>query len=338
MPQHSPLPTIQQATLQGTPVNVLTTVGKNKVPYLELLTYSEAYTDSDLSATRTCLCLWEDRYKFRDDMLGTSTYAAGHTVGGVASGIVRRVPEQHPEQLFLYANGCTLSGAHGVPTSTRDTLMHALTSQPQYGVLVQVNPTSNMVGFNLAEWQVTYGPRDGWDVLDEADVPANGQGEMNRYLSRFFESAAENQIIPGGAFKFKSDERVIYEPPAKTFPTLELQYIWREVPLVPILAIQLAQGSCNATAFDNGFWPAQTLLCQTPKYRRYRTKTGDWVYDITYIFTFKRQTWNTLFRRDVPVGGGPDPVGGPGFDAIIGNDDVTLATPTSDFGKLFFLP
>jgi hypothetical protein len=338
MPQLGPLPVTTLQTNGAGPLGVITTRGPNQVPYIELLEYSESFQENNPTAVRTCVCLWEQRHLFKADMLGTSKYVPGNGVGGVATGILRLPPEAHPELPFLFASQCDLSEPMGVPTEIRDDLAKALTSSPQYGELDQIGP-SNMVAFNLAKYQVTYTFRD-WDVLGDADVPSNNNGELNRYVSKYYEPAAENQPYPGGSFKFVSDNTIINEPPAKTIPTLELQYVWRQVPGVPDAAIEASIGTCNLYPFDN-IYPPETLICHPPKRKRYITANGDVVYDLTFIFTYRRATWNALFRASVGGKsgmGGPDPPGSPGFDRIIGNDGVTLATPKSDFNALFVLP
>jgi hypothetical protein len=325
------LPTQTLTTVSGEQLVFLTTQGTNQVPYLELLRYQETFVERSTEAMRTCLCLWEDRYLFVADMLGNSTYVPGLVVGGVQSNLSRQPPESHPELDWLFAVECKLADTVGVPTSDRSDIAKALTSRPDYGNLNQVDPSSNMVAFNLAQFDVTYTPRD-YIYLDDADVPSDGRGELNRYVSRYFEPAGENVQVPAFAFKFVSDNETIQSPPAITMPLLELRYLWRQVPALNYTTIENTLGKVNASTFDQYYAP-ETLLCLPPKMNFYYNAVGTFVVDLEFIFLYRRSTWNALYRKAVGVGGPP------GFDRVVATSDgVSPIYPTANFDQLFVLP
>ena len=335
------LPTKEFKDYAGNDMVFLVTQGRYEVPYLELLTYRESWTQDALSATRTCLCLWEDRYKFKDDMLGTSEYKQGHVVGGIVTGIKRYPPEQHPElEGYMYAWSCELAEVVGVPTKDRRDIAKALSSPPDYSELKQINPESNMVSFNLAQFTVTYTPRDYAIVADE-DVPENGFGELNRMVSRYYGPSGENQQIPGAAFRYVSEpanSAGIQEPGAITFPNLELRWVWRQVPEFQWKqTIRNFVGKCNETEFEDQYAP-ETLVCLPPKVTRYRTAAGDFVYDIEFVFlnrSLEGADWNSLYRKK--IGTGQPNAGKPGFEKIIAADGVTKISPLKEFKDLFKL-
>lgn len=338
-----PLPTTILYTNDGRPFRALVTQGQRAIPYIELLSFNERFHRDGVDSTRYCACAWEDREDFVLDMVGTNLWVAGNVVGGVVTNLQRYPPEQHPLYPELYCDGCDLDAGQGVPTSNRDDLAKALTSIPDYGNLEQYDD-NNAVSFNLAFYKVTYSPRD-YQILGDEDVPDNGFGELNRNISIYFKPAAENLPYPGGAFKFQSDGTLINEPPAKTFPTTEFQLVWHDIPYPPVDAWQTIIGACNLNPFTllfsetlQGQYPAQTLICMPPEMQPHRSAAREFLYDITYVMVFRAKTWNALFRRIVPAGGGPDPPGSPGFDRIIGQDGVTYATPLQDFAGLFVLP
>lgn len=324
------LPTITLPGLGGLQYTFLVTQGPLRVPYFELLQYQEHYEDGANTATRTCICLWEQRYQFRDDMLGTATFVPGNIVGGVDTGISREIPEVHPWDDDLFAVQADLEPL-GVPTSDREQLAKALTSQVLYGEVDQAD-SNNLVSFNLAQVTVTYSVFD-FSTYSDSGTPFNGLGELNRYVSRYYDTGGENQQYPSGGFKFVSDGSVIQEPGAFTLATQEVKYVWRRVPGLALGNIVPVIGHANMFLFDN-YWQPNQLVCLPAKAKKYRTAAGDFVYDITYTFVnraYPNADWNSLFRIHTGgVAGNP-----PGFESIIGVDGVTLATPQADFMRLF---
>jgi hypothetical protein len=349
-----PLPIEQQVGIDGQTYNVLVTEnsvpsvfpsgnsGPIQIPYLELLTYRErgSRMGDDTESTRTCLCMWEQRLPFLLAMLGTSTRVPPQGQNG-APFITRLLPEEHPELVGLFATQYELSGQLGVPTQDRGNLIRALQSTPAFSgpagtpPLTQTNPLSNMVSFSLAQYEITYRPFD--YVFDtDQNMSKNPTGELSRFVSRYVDPSAEALVIPGNAAKWVSDGTLIPEPPAIPQPILEYQYVWHDVPggqfgqFLP--AFEPLVGTCNQLAFDpQGFNCApQTLLCQAPKLKWHFTASGDIVWDITYIFTFKSWTHNAIYRRAIG-GNGP-----PGYDPVsLTNGQPVI--PTMDFAELFLI-
>lgn len=335
-----PLPTEQVVGLDGQNYRVLKTRGQFAVKYLEVIKYAESWAQDNVTNTRTVMCLWEDRYKLVSDFLGTSVFQQGNRVGGVVTNIKRYIPEDHPELDWMFASQMELTNTLGPPTSNRENIIKALQSAPKYGDLKQYDPApgSEMVRFNLAEYAVTYTPRD-YEVSSDTDTPDNGFGELNRYLSVYYTPSGSNQPYAGSHFHWVStptEPLPINATPALTIPKMELHYLWREVPRLERPTILKTIGKCNNRLFS-GQYPPETLLCEAPKISQIRTATGNFVFNIEYIFVYREKTWNAILRRVVPANGDPDPGKSPGFDKIIGNDNVTKATPTEDFDKLFVL-
>lgn len=241
--------------------------------------------------------------------------------------------------------------------------------------LQQQDSGSNMVDYNLARFAVTYTPRD-YTLDENPDAlakfsPANASpgllqqvgiqplmnaldingnpvqniqmGELVRYVRREYFEAAENQPIASvsQSIVFAGDKKSISQEFAFTLQTMELHLTWVQVPFPPWPAILAAVGKCNSNAFnDGGFgaYSAQTLLCLPPKFRRYRTGTGEWYWDIEYIFLWKPKGHNALLRATTsPQSPGPDGGRTPFAFERIQTTDNQPVIKTFDMQQLFVL-
>lgn len=340
-----PLPTVVLQDSFGDDRTFVTTQGGYAIPYLELPDYRESWARDGVTSTRTCVCLWEDRLFFKDDMLGSSTYVEGNTVGGIKTNLKRTPPEEHPDIPLMYATSCDLVPL-GVPTEDRTDLAVALSNSAKHGQYGTYDEESNMIAFNLAQFQVTYTSYY-HVILKDLDVPTNDLGELNRYVSVYTVTSAYNQPVRGvgnnSGFTFLSDlgstGKFITENPAITIPVLEYQYVWKQIPVqyVPYDTIATIVGCVNNATFDDHLG-ARELLCLAPKVDVYQHGTNVYYADITYIFqkrAYPNAEWNSLYR--VPVGAGQPGAGKPGFEQFVFSDGTTKAYPEADFMKLFKL-
>lgn len=347
-----PLPTVPLTGVSVAVKNYLITRGVFGIPYIELAEgYQERFSPEQQESTRICCCKWDQRFAFVADMVGYCKYIPGVSVAGVTTNLSRAIPELHPEINFMYCTSCELIEGIGVqpqPVNYSD-IAKALTGTIGYPA-VSATPNNN-IAYNLAKYRCRYEALP-YAVYSDASAPADPLGigdvlgEKSRFVQRVPEISADNLKLPGGQLQFPSGQ-TINEPGALPVPTMELTYIWHQVPVVPWTAIRQAMGKVNNAVFDPTYANvgAQTILCNAPIIWLGRTATGDWNYKITYKFSYRpnyandgvtEQGWNYFYRRN--VGGvltNPGGYDGPVADK---NDATKLAFKTFDFNQLFILP
>jgi hypothetical protein len=346
MPQ---LQTQNFTDINGNTVRFLVTEA-NQIPYFEYMEYRESWKLDGVESTRICGCRWEDRYDFIRDMLGTATWSPGQNVGGVVSNLSRQVPEAHPEYQnsdgvgWMYATEAQLLDCQGMKVHDHSDIAKALSSSPDYGTLNAFDDNSYMVAFNIAKFSITYRPVD-YFVYTDKETPADQtNGELERFVIKTYTYAAENLPIPGSAFWWvptvPENRNQIPECPPKVFPTMELTYTWKNVPLPRIQKsdnIISRIGTVNSAAFDRGYWDVGTLLFVAPDIKPFRSPVGDYLYDIAFKFLYRATGHNFLYRgsvnafREVSIDGTHYP-----------QDDPTITGKhiydSSDFSQLFVLP
>ena len=270
--------------------------------------YRERFGDDSSQSTRVFDVPWFQRNYWRGQTLGYSLLTQkqvldvfGFPTGDVipnSTYLSRVLPQQHPEQPWLYAIDADLLEGVGIPGLNFNTGMIAF---------YRVEPA---FAEGYARFAVTHRALD-YDVLSDATV--NGD-ELRRYVSRFETYAAENLTLNGSQYKFLGTTQSIQVNPVKLFPTKELTYLWHEVPIVPEKAIKACIGKVNSVAFDansptlraagiyTGYDP-ETLLFLAPSWKRYYTKVGTLAYDVSYKFLYRPKDpntgaggWNQFFR------------------------------------------
>lgn len=174
-------------------------------------------------------------------------------------------------------------------------------------------------------YAVTYRALD-YDIYSDSELDSTGYklNELGRYVTRLSNYAVKAIGLPpelkssfqfcpadlSGFVPFTNLNVQMPQTPANLVsrqvtaaeipiiqPIQQLEYIWHEVPKVPWTTLANCVGKVNSTEFDKYGkalfpMPATTLLCQTPKPHRYRTKTGATAYRIHLRFDFLATGWN----------------------------------------------
>lgn len=111
------------------------------------------------------------------------------------------------------------------------------------------------------------------------------EASLVRYVTRFRQPTAEYITLPFGALKWCEPNPVLTPPGSisKIVAAVELQYVWHQVPNIPLAAKQ-AIGTVNDQSFDG--YPRGTLLLTSIDLKPYRWFFNSRVWDITYKFKF----------------------------------------------------
>ncbi len=210
------------------------------ITYTELIDgVKETFTPELLSASKTVDVSYLRRREFLATMLG-------YTTANVA-GLQRVLPQQYnanggPGFPVLYCTGADLLTAYGAP-----------------------RPTTNVVGtdggdilFDTARYMLTYqSPR--YVIRSDSSIGGGLGAELNRYVERDVQFAADNIPVPSGSFKWTVNPKdAIQEGGVPlVFPTRQIDYLWRDIPenVMDVVRYRITQsiGRINSTAFDVGF-------------------------------------------------------------------------------------
>ncbi len=188
----------------------------------------------------------------------------------------------------------------------------------------------------LARYAVTYSVMP-FEVRDDNECEGKFKGiELCRYVEREYTYAASNLPIPAGVLVFQggpfNGQPIGQLGNILIMGTMQLRYIWHQVPDIPHAFIQQAIGSVNKLPFDGySGWPAfapGTLLCLAPTQpiKRYRTATGRIAHDVAYNFVFRQQGWNSF-----PASDGQ-------FYPVVNKTSNQPPYGSSDFSNLFIPP
>lgn len=335
----------------GTPFNFITTRGAFAIPYVELMDgYGEGFNPQQQQSSRVCCCKWDQRFKFVADMVGYGIYQPGTMVAGVTSNLSRAIPDLHPECDFLFCTGCELIEGIGTQLALADygDICKAMTNSIDYETAVSSSPNNN-AAYLLAKYRCHYEALP-YSVYSDAGAPSDPlslgttMGELSRYIQREPQPSAENLKLPGGQLEYP-DGTSINEPGAQPVPTMEMNYVWHQVPVLPWEAIRRTVGKVNDALFDPTYFAAEpeTILCNAPAVQVIRTAAGYFNYKITYKFSYRpnyapdgttAQGWNYFYRRNIG-GSGVGGYDGPVRDRT---DHTTRPFKSVDFNQLFVLP
>jgi hypothetical protein len=303
--------------------------------------YRETFRPDGNESTRILQVKWNQRGDFLADLIGYPVLS-GTT-------LQRRLPEAHPELMFLHAVDADLIRGLGVPDEDPDsTLIRFLNVVPgtetaegddaddsgentdsdnQSGDGLETEaPETTALPYGKARYAVSYRALP-FQVLADDDITT----ELDRFVERRQTFAGEAFGFPSQGFLFASDNKPVQSPVYKFLFTKELTYIWYQVPKVPETNIRACIGHINSATFDTNnpdgsSYPAGTLLMIAPDVIRRRNALGDILYEIAYKFLYRAEGWNTA----------PRPSSGR-LEAIIHND-ITLAPgpyDSADFATLF---
>jgi hypothetical protein len=288
-------------------------------------------------------------------MLGYSFPSPGNVVGGVQTNLSRIPPEPHADFPWMFCEKADFIEGIGVQPGTLSPgdqpavygdLAKALTTSIDYTTANGADPVTLGPAFNLAKYKLTYRSPN-WTVLGDMDVPVPSegqnkgrkQGELGRFVERKFKLSARSFNYPPGTFKYVDADPTkrtgLNENPALIVPGIELHYIWKDVPGTNPPVYQAAIGTVNSQDFDNGFWPAGTLLCMPPDIQFKPQASGFAAYEIDFVFNYNpvgtapNLGWNNVFRRSTLTF---SPVTTTG----VAGDQPPYST--SSFGDLFTLP
>lgn len=254
-----------------------TTSGLYGITYEEYVEgYREAWRTDGNEAVRILQCNWTDRQHFMFDMLGYPTNLGDGS-------IARSTPEPHPDLKFLFAAEAEMIQGQGVPGQDSATQLINYSN-----IIPGIGATED--GSGLARFAVTYRAFP-YDIKEDDEIGT----ELDRYVERRQTFATEAFPIPGTSLQWDSDSKPIQEPIPKSLYTKEVSYIWYEVPGLPNTNIQNCINKANIEEFDG--YDIGTLLMIAPDIVRKRSAIGLIVWEITYKFLWRPQTWNFLYRR-----------------------------------------
>lgn len=306
--------------------------------------YGERFRDDDSQAQMTWQIPWSVRLAWKEWALGYSDLVGVAELPDEPPSLRRTPPVQHPEMPWLYAVECEL--VRGMPILvTRDDIPIGDAAKPgehiaaadghsdfwQMPAYAELNPETGQFVDGICEYRVTYRDLD-YDVRSDdqlLEAPYDGF-ELNRYVTRAYSYTVKSINVPGtlaNAIRFTSGpstNQVIGQGTLLIRPLIQYEYTWRDVPAPPGEAIAACVGRVNSESFDDvriggSLFNAQPhqLLCQAPRIKRYRTKTGRITYDITYRFDADFSSlwgWNAFPAPD-----------GLFYPAAVGGTDLKLS-------------
>lgn len=294
----NPVATLKSEQMQDySGLKIRTTRGHSGV---EVDGYRERFGPDNSEATRVFDVPWNKRGEFKDAMLGYSYRS---------SGLKRYIPDQHPEFPWLYARDVELMNGIGAVTQT-DTSAISASGSTYTSMIAYVDgtdleairsgqvPATTQVYPGLARYRVTYRSLP-YDVFPDDAVSS----ELERYVERRPAYAIQALPINNFQIKFINGDKDPVGAATKLFPTMELAYVWHEVPDPPPWdAIEACIGCVNDDLFDQFFdssgvpFGAGTLLCLVPAMDRKRGPAGRMMWTITYKFLYRPQGHNYFPR------------------------------------------
>jgi hypothetical protein len=171
-------------------------------------------------------------------------------------------------------------------------------------------------GYGLAQYTARFTSRP-YEIITDRQLPIlaaqdNVEWELHRWVERA--GAPAIQAIPRPRYSLdqagKQTDNLIWlegPNPGSTngleqagqilLHTEELRYTHHAVPTLPQAAWDLCEGTMNSAVFDGLFGPIRdpnTLLCQAPKWERYRFPNGRVFFKIVYTFLYRKDGWDKL--------------------------------------------
>lgn len=283
-------------TLDGTPGTKygLRTEGMYQVFFTEdPEAYSERHQPGIFEATRTLRCRWNDRNKFRLDLIGQAFKNADGTIH-------RYIPERHPDNQFMYCVGADLVKGKGRPSIDFVTGLPRFLDGPQPPTPEPDRPdqpSGGTVTYGWAEFVTSWQNLPYFVYSDDQLAQYGATREIYRFTRKIEQSASETITLPAAAFKWVSDQQPLPQGPVKVFYTKQIEYTWYKVPDPNINSIDSCLGKVNKVTFD-GYDPGTVLFLAPDKIQDPST----YLYDITYKMLYRPKGWNKFFRVQGNVG------------------------------------
>jgi hypothetical protein len=255
------------------PDSIWTTPGGASLPYTQLIqpAYQETAAEDQRSATvhyDLTSATWSRLNQYYEYLLGTSTISGQF--------INRSLPHQHPYWPGLYAKNLFLVDT---PSKPRRSATDTFNEWDKVRVRVDyVAPQYNLL-----------------------ENDAGQTSELYRFVERHSLLVSEGITIPGAGFVAANFTTLpIRELPAKMLGVRELVYVWHQVPADPTApsgiwrlpqaletAIDTAIGRVNHAAFDNGRYPANTLLFTGCDQEETWDGVGNRTFKLSYRFLYR---------------------------------------------------
>jgi hypothetical protein len=294
------------------------TSGFYGIEYTELEPYTENWQSGEIEIVRTLECAWSDRYHFVLDLTGWC-----QLIGG--SILFRQPPEPHPEFNLLYCVQAQMVQGIGFITQGVNTAPQYL--QRPSGPDINAAETDGRARFRCTFRSLDY----------EVGQPGTVPDETSRYVSRYETYAGESLPILSGGFVWVTPEGKpdgpVFEATTRIMRTKSLEHVWHDVPGDTFKLggnleanIEATIGKMNISPFDNGRYPARTLLFIAPDKKRTRTPAGFVTWTVKYQMLYRKTGWDKLYRR-----------GGNDFQRVQRKDDEQNRSiyEEANFDKLF---
>ena len=137
-----------------------------------------------------------------------------------------------------------------------------------------------------------------YEVLEDDQIT----DERERFCIWERRLTAENEKIPGGGFKFPSDNKIVEQVAIKVARVIELRCTWVDTPVAPYSTIKACANRINAAAITlNGIeYDTETVLFKGMDEKRRRNPFAQFTYDLVYTLLIRAdgRTWNELWRVD----------------------------------------
>lgn len=291
-----------------------------RVPYAVLQDiYSEDYRGSDgTEISFTALVPWSQRDNFVKAVMPDVAFVPDD-LGGLWR-LNRYLPEYHPEKNWLYCVNAKVVRPIGAPKTP--------TTPAEQEMFQWIQYNGDDAG---AEVQVTFRELPYFADKTDAQVLADPERELIRYVSRKAKPTGEAIQVGGPAFYWSLDpavgglvQQLGNEGAARVLPTGDLTYTCHFWPVGAIPHAVLGQtqsfpslagnddvngflGRCNGTNFDNtGFALAAdqyvpgTLVYLSCEFGDlYYSPTGLEVVDFTLTMQYRPDRWYKIWRRSV---------------------------------------
>ena len=255
-----------QAASTGFPIGALT--------YREDVNSGGGTLNEDGSElTRTFVVDWGQWTTFVSDVLGYSTF-------GGATGVLRVLPEPHPDCSAFYASNCKLAAGVG-----------------------KSSVAGNASSWTVARIETTYKPLTYAVVSDE-----DAGSELDRFVTRRTHNKGDYLQLQINTFKWVSraliggKKQPLGATPGIIAPSKLLEYTWHGIPAKPVIGgdqnlpyrcpidstIPLYLGCVNSSTFD-GIYPAGTTLfvAADAELVRPTLATGNFTWTIKFVFEQK---------------------------------------------------
>jgi hypothetical protein len=269
------------------------------------------FATDNVSATRVLEVPWAQLYDFARAVVGYPVLRS--RLDG--SNLVRYVTRVTPMPYSALLRGPDAS------IGTLNPFLWATDIPEWHGVgKYSIDPATGTATYPTARLTVVYSTLT-YDVAEDAlcippagplqpyNVPDEGY-YLTRHFTRFWRPAQRVESLPFGLMQTVDDATAANRIPVRkgipfTVPLADVTYVQHACPYVPTRAIQATMNRINLDPFDNGRFPAETLLCLTPDIQPYFSPIGDRLYNLIWRFRFQPNVdvggtargWNYVFYK-----------------------------------------